>query len=432
MSDQKQSIKPDVGNQAAPTIKPSSTRSRNPSPIKWLLILIVGYGLGLATYKYLAVPGVQPVSFELVNDQPTDAYATQVTIDMGKFWQVLKMLEENYLNPTDIDPQEVVDGAISGMIDSLEDPYTAYYNREENQGFKEGLEGLYEGIGAQLGFKGDQVVIVAPLEDTPAERAGVKAGDFILAVDGDSTLGWSLPKTVDRIRGEANTEVVLTLMRGEGEPFDVPITRQTIRIPAVKLSWKDGNYAYVRILRFGSDTNQEWDQIVSELKMSGVQGIVLDVRNNPGGLLNSAIYLASDFFNNGVIVQRESNYDTTQFRVDHQCRLCDVPVVGLINEGSASASEILLGAIQSRARGEIVGTTSFGKGTVQEVMELNGGSAVHITTAKWLLPNGENIHDVGLTPDYVIEIEDEDVAGPFEEDTSDSQLDKALELLKMK
>ncbi len=363
------------------------------------------------------------VVYEVQDKQQPDG---QIKLDMAPFWYVLDLMSQDSIYIADVSPEKLVEGAIKGMVDAVGDPYTSYFTSEENSGFKDGLEGLYEGIGAQLGFKDERLAIIAPLEGSPAEKAGVQAGDLIVAVDGESTVDWSIPKAVSMIRGEAGTTVTLTLLRGD-KTLDVEIKRAKIQIPAVRVTWLDNGIAHVRVLRFGSDTNSEWDKAVNEMVMKNVKGVVLDVRNNPGGLLNSAIYLASEFFKDGVVVKRQTNRDLVEFDVDHKCRLCDVPVVVLINEGSASASEILAGAIQSRDRGKLVGVKSFGKGTVQEAIDLSGGAAIHITTAKWLLPNGKNIHGEGLTPDYNIETKVE--TGPFGKSDEDAQLNKAVELL---
>ncbi len=371
------------------------------------------------------INGNKNVVYEVQDKQQPDTTGS-VRLDMAPFWHVLDLMSQDSIYISNVAPEKLVEGAIKGMVEAVGDPYTSYFTSKENSGFKNGLEGLYEGIGAQLGFKDKKLAIIAPLESSPAQKAGVKAGDLIVAVDGESTVDWSVPKAVSVIRGEAGTTIKLTLARG-GESFDVEIKRAKIQIPAVRVTWLDGNIAHVRVLRFGSDTNAEWDKAVNELVMKNAKGVVLDVRNNPGGLLNSAIYLASEFFNDGVVVKRQTNHDLVEFKVDHKCRLCDVPVVVLINEGSASASEILAGAIQSRDRGKLVGVKSFGKGTVQEAIDLSDGSAIHITTAKWLLPNGKNIHGEGLTPDYTVETKVE--TGPFGKSEDDAQLNKAVELL---
>lgn len=349
-------------------------------------------------------------------------------LDLTLFWEVLELIDRNYIDGGQISREDLLYGAISGMVEAIGDPYTAFFTPGENSNFKDSLDGVYEGIGAQLGFKDSQLVVIAPLEGSPAEEAGIKAGDAIWAVNGESTAGWSLAKAVQKIRGEANTLVTLTLADG-----NVELTRRQIKIPAVRLSWEtlgeesEGKVAHIRVLRFGSDTIQEWNQIVTDVVRNQGQGVILDVRNNPGGFFNAAVYLASEFFRNGTVVKKATISDTVEFKVDHQCRFCDLPVVVLINEGSASASEILAGAIHRRQRGQLVGQQSFGKGTVQESIELEQGAAIHITNAKWLLPDGENITEQGLTPDY--EVETSTPSGPFGDGEGDEQLQKAIEVL---
>ncbi len=347
----------------------------------------------------------------------------------SKFWQVWDLIEKRYLDSDSITEKTMIDGAISGLVSSLGDPYTSYFTTEENTNFKDGLEGLYEGIGAQLGFKDNQLAIIAPMDDSPALKAGIRAGDFIVAVDDESSTGWSVEQAVNKIRGKAGTTVTLTIVRGMTEPVKISIERQQIQIPAVRLTWRDGNVAQIRVLRFGSDTNAEWDKVVGEIVNQKATGIILDVRNNPGGLLDAAIHLGSEFFDSGVIVKRQTVDETIELNVDHRCRLCAVKTVVLINEGSASASEILAGALQARGRAKLIGVTSFGKGTVQEAVDLSEGAAVHITTAKWLLPNDQNIHKAGLTPDYEVKIDDTMVTGPYDDNLIDPQLQKALEVI---
>lgn len=360
------------------------------------------------------------------------------TVDMNLFWEALDLIQNNYLDAGKISGSDLVNGAIAGMVQAVGDPYTSFFTPEENVGFKDSLEGLYDGIGAQLGFKNEQLAIIAPLDSSPAQMAGIRSGDYILAVDGESTVGWSVQQAVQKIRGEAGSSVGLTLVRTSKsvEPFELTVERKTIQIPAVRLGWiKDENgnetsVAHVRVLRFGSDTVEVWNQAVGELRLSGARAIVLDVRNNPGGFLNAAIYLGSEFFTDGVVVKRQTKENVEEYTVDHACQLCDMPVVVLIDEGSASASEILAGALQARGRAQLVGVTSFGKGTVQEAIELDGGAGIHITTARWLLPNDQNIHGQGLTPN--VEVISDAVTGPYTDSDSreDAQLKSAFDLVK--
>lgn len=396
--------------------------------LSMILVFSGGYYLGRGGY---VVEGRISRQVRVVQKQTPEAIAT--TLDMTLFWKSLDELEERYLNKEKLDGESLLYGAISGMVSSFRDPYTAFYTPEQNTAFQEGLEGIYEGIGAQLGFKDEQLVIVSPLKNSPTEKAGVKPGDAILTVNGEATQGWSLPQAVSKIRGQEGTSVTLLLQRDKADTFGVAIVREEIKISSVQLEWvgERQNIAHLRLLRFGTDTKREWDQKMSDVgyQMSSgvVKGIILDVRSNPGGFLDAAIYLASDFFNDGVVVKREfAGGKIEEFRVDRVCRLCQLPVVVLVNEGSASASEIVAGAIQTRGRGELVGEKTFGKGTVQEAVELGDGASLHITTARWLLPDGTSIDGGGIEPDVKVGLD-----SSTDSQGRDLQLEKAVELLEI-
>ncbi|MEX0587478.1 MAG: S41 family peptidase, partial [Patescibacteria group bacterium] len=272
----------------------------------------------------------------------------------------------------------------------------------------------------------DQLIIVAPLDGSPAEGEGVRAGDKILEINGESTAGTSVTEAVTKIRGEAGTVVELTLQRGSAPSFKVSITRARITVKSVNFEDKGNGIYYLEVTRFGETTNDEWDEAVAKVK--NPKGIVLDLRSNPGGYLSAAVYLASEFLNSGtVVLQEDADGNRSPLTVqstagDHA--FAGVPVVVLIDEGSASASEILAAALAERADAQLVGQKSFGKGTVQDAVDLDDGSGLHLTIAKWLTPNGTWVHDKGLEPDFKVELTDEDInAG------RDPQLDKALDLL---
>jgi carboxyl-terminal processing protease len=405
-------------NNKMPTIeKTQKSKSRKKFGLIFGALLIVAAGLTLI-WQFTSNQG-----FDFISDKISRKNSDELNTEL--FWQVYDLLDKNYLDADKLSKEKLMYGAISGMVAATGDPYTSFFTPEQNGDFKDSLEGVYGGIGAQLGFKDQRLVIVTPLEGSPAERAGVKPGEGVLAVNDESTAGWSLAEAVDKIRGEIGTTVKLTLDSG-----DVEMVREEIKIPAVRLTWEDGQIAHLRVIRFGSDTIDEWSKKVDEVVKSEARGVVLDVRNNPGGFLNAAIYLGSEFFPNGIVVKKQSRNSTLDYKVDHKCRLCEVPMVVLINEGSASASEILAGALQKRGRAELVGKTSFGKGTVQEAIELSEGASVHITTARWLLPNDENITESGLTPEH--EVEATAAVGPYNSTNEDSQLQAALEILREK
>lgn len=389
----------------------------------FILAIIIAFSAGFVVDgKWRGVSSVTP--------------ATGEKFDLSLFWKVYDLLSKDYLRKDRIITEELLYGAISGMISALGDPYTSFYTPEANTEFKESLDGLYEGIGAQLGFRDSQLVIVSPLPGSPAEEAGVRAGDAILQVDGEVTSAWSLPQAVSEIRGEDGTAVILTISREGKQGFEVKIIRERIKVPNVTLDWEEDDIAYLKIFRFGTDIRKDWDEIVSQIAQPAspaggspnrpIAGMILDVRGNPGGLLDGAIYLASEFFDKGVVVKRKlASGKIEDFTVDHEGKLTNVPMIVLINEGSASASEILAGALKVRGRAKLVGVKSFGKGTVQEPYELDGGVSLHVTTAEWLLPDGVSIESVGLSPDVVVEMIEGDVKSG-----RDPQLDKAVELLQ--
>ncbi len=351
----------------------------------------------------------------------------QTQLDMRRFWRVLSLIDENYLHEEKVDKSKLVDGAIRGMVEALGDPYTYYLSSDETVSFQDSLDGKYEGIGVQLGFKNEQLVVIAPLEGGPAEKAGIQAGDIILAVDDVSVANLNLGEVVQKIRGEQGTSVTLSLGRrnetDEISVFTLTIERAEIDAPNILLSWEEEGIAYVHILRFGTGIEKEWQTLVGQMINQNVRGIVIDVRDNPGGYLNGAVEIAASFTKKTVIVSEQfANGDKKDFSSNRDGQLQNVPVVVVMNGSSASSSEILAGVLKQLAGATLVGEQSFGKNTVQEAYTLDGGNSVHITSANWVLPNGEIIPDNGLVPDVEVTSEESD----------DAQKEKALETLKEK
>ncbi len=389
------------------------------------LIFSLGYFAGAKGYKIS-----QPSFFEFKVERtvPPD----KQNVDFSLFWKVWDMLGSSYYDKSKLDPYKMVQGAIQGMVAAIGDPYTVYLPPEENKIVQEDLEGSFGGVGIQIGFKGKQLAVIAPLPNTPAEKAGIKAGDFILAIKDEkkgvnvSTSGLSLPEAVQLIRGKAGTEVVLTLLRdNEEEPREVRITRANIVVPSVILSFEGDNkeIAHLRLLKFGGETDKEWNKAVSEILSSKASYIVLDLRNNPGGYLQEAVDIAGDFLPLGTVaVYEEVNGIKKELKTSRSPRLSGYKVTVLVNEGSASASEILAGALRDQAKIKIVGKTTFGKGTIQEPKQINGGAGLHVTIARWLTPSEYWVNEKGLKPD--IEIEDNP------DTKEDEQLLKAIEILK--
>lgn len=353
--------------------------------------------------------------------------------DFGKFWEVWKRLEKSYVDPTKLDYAQMTWGAMEGLAQSLGDPYTQYLPPKENKAANEDLNGSFYGVGIELGYRDETLTAIAPISNSPAAKAGIKAGDFILHikdakknVDLD-TRGMSLPTAVSHIRGDKGTDVVLTIYRdGVEKSFDITLTRDEIVVPSVELSYESHagkTYAHLELHRFGGRTDKEWNEKVAEIIAKRPAGVVLDLRNNPGGYLDGAVYVASEFLSSGVVVQQEGRNNSETYSVNRNGSLVSVPLVVLINKGSASASEIVAGAMQDNKRAKIVGETSFGKGTVQEVQELADGSSLHVTIAKWKTPNGNWIHKNGIKPD----VEAKDEAAKDGQKEVDEQLEKALE-----
>ncbi len=389
------------------------------------LIFSLGYLTGVKGYR-VSQPNF--FNFKIERGTPVD----KQNIDFSLFWKVWDMVGSSYYDKSKLDPVKMVQGAIQGMVAAIGDPYTVYLPPEENKVVQEDLEGSFGGVGIQIGFKGKQLAVIAPLPNTPAEKAGIKAGDFILAIKDEkkgvnvSTSGLSLPEAVQLIRGKSGTEVTLTLLSdGKEEPRDVKVVRADIVVPSVVLSFEGENkeVAHLKLLKFGGETDKEWNKAVSEILSSKASSIVLDLRNNPGGYLQEAVDIAGDFLKTGTVaVYEEVNGVKQELKTNRNPRLSGYKVVVLVNEGSASASEILAGALRDQANIKIIGKTTFGKGTIQEPKQINGGAGLHVTIARWLTPSGYWVNEKGLKPD--IEVEDN------VDTKEDEQLLKAIEVLK--
>ncbi len=364
---------------------------------------------------------------------------SEAKADMSLFWEVWERLERKYIDQADLQKKQMVDGAISGMVRSLGDPYTMYLPAEENKISQQNLSGSFGGVGIRLGYKNGQLAVISPLKDTPAEKAGVQAGDLILRIVDEKkdldreTTNITLDQAVKDIRGPKGTDISLTLAReGKQETFEITITRGEITIPALEEEWleKEGKqFAYIHLLHFSENTPWEWDQWVDSVmsnQKKELGGVILDLRNNPGGYLQGGIYVGEEFLPSGKVVVKQEDYQNrvTEFKVDRQGKLQSTPLVVLINQGSASAAEILAGALQVHERALVVGRQSFGKGTIQEPQELRNKAGLHITIAQWLLPNGDSIHEQGVSPD--VEVKQEEMEQAEEEDVI---LEKGIEQL---
>lgn len=363
---------------------------------------------------------------EVVDKDELPAYLLQ-DVDFELFWDVWNRTKEKYLNQPVLDTQ-LFYGALSGIVASLGDPYSAFLDPETTKKFTDELAGSFEGIGAEIGIKKEQLVIIAPLPNTPADQAGLLAGDKIVKIEGKDTFGISLDAAVSEIRGEKGSTVILSIIRdGWDELKEVPIVRDTIDIKSV--TWKDAtdDIVYVRIIYFNENTAALFEEAIQKILAKNPKGIILDLRNNPGGFLEVGVRVASEWIaSSGTVVIQEFQGGVRQeFIAEGQARLHSIPTVVLVNPGSASASEIVAGALQDYKAATILGQTTFGKGSVQTFEQLRGGAALKLTVAHWLTPNGRQIDEQGIIPDFEIELDQDDY-----DNSRDPQLDKAIELLQ--
>lgn len=350
-------------------------------------------------------------------------------IDFNLFWQVWDMLKEKYVDSGKLNDKEMFYSAVRGMVASAGDPYTVFMSPVTAQEFSDDLAGTFEGIGAEIGIKNDILIIIAPLPDMPAEKAGLLAGDKIYAINGETTAGIAVDEAVSKIRGPHGTEVTLTISRdGMEEAKDVTIKRDVIVVKSVKTEMRKDNIFVITVMNFNDDTLNLFNNAVNDIMAKNPKGVILDLRNNPGGYLDTAVEVASEWMEEGVIVSEKfSEEKKDDYLARGRARLKNYPTVVLVNQGSASASEIVAGALQDAKKAQIVGKQTFGKGSVQTLENLQDGSSVKITVAKWLTPNGNCINETGIKPDVEIDLTEEDYnAG------KDPQMDKALEMLSAK
>ncbi len=370
---------------------------------------------------------------------------------MRLFYEVFDRVNQDYYDKTKIDSTKLLYGAINGLLSSLQDPYTSFFPPKENSEFKTQLAGEFTGIGAELSLSPEnRIMVVAPLDDSPAQKAGIRSSDLVLKVNDEDTAGWTVPQAVEKIRGPKGTTVELTVLHEkEKTPTVIKIVRNTIVIKSVTgwiknitcktdecLEDKSGkSIAYIRLSQFGDKTNDEWVSTVNSINTgitnNNFRGIVLDVRNNPGGYLNDAVFIASEFLRSGVVViQEDDTKNQEMLAVSRRGVLLEQPLIVLINKGSASASEIVAGALRDHKRAKLLGDKSFGKGTIQQAVDVDNGASLHISVAKWLTPNGTWINKVGLEPDIKVEF-DATKSAKLKDDEFDNQLEAAIrELLK--
>lgn len=348
-------------------------------------------------------------------------------VDFKLFWEVWDLIKQKYVDPN-IKDEDLYYGAQMGLVASLGDPYSVFLKPDISKDFNDELEGKFQGIGAEIGMKNNEIVVIAPLPNSPAEKAGIRPGDKIIAIDGIDASTISLNDAVLKIRGDKGTKVKLIILhKGEKTNKEIEITRDNIKYDSVKWEVKNNHIGYIKMTHFNQDTDELFNKAVIDLNNKKVDSIILDLRSNPGGYLSTAIKVASAWIDEGIIVKEVSRdkEKTQNYSANGMALFKGKKTIVLINNGSASASEIVAGALQDYGSAKIVGEKSFGKGSVQDLTELSDGSSLKLTIAKWFTPHDRSIDKEGIAPDIEIQITEDE----YNKD-QDPQLDKALELLK--
>jgi len=407
----------------------------------------------LLAFSLLALPTLQSLAEETGAPLPLE--------DLRTFVEVFERVKAAYVEP--VTDQQLLENAIRGMLDNL-DPHSAYLVADDFKQLQESTSGEFGGLGIEVGIEDGVLKIIAPIDDSPAERAGIRAGDLIIRLDGQTTQGMSMMEAVSKMRGKPGEKIVLTLVRDGGQPFDVKLTRAVIKSKSVRSRLLENNYGYLRISQFQQASGKETRQALAELKKANgkaLKGLVVDLRNNPGGVLQAAVEVVDQFIESGLITYTKGRLEGSDLRffASGKDNSEGVPVVVLINEGSASAAEIVAGALQDHHRAVIMGSTSFGKGSVQTILPMNQGSALKLTTALYYTPNRRSIQAQGIVPDIAVSrgrllreqdsafnVKEADLTGHLDngggneaqtaasgsnnEQDSDYQLNEALNLLK--
>lgn len=396
-----------------------------------VIFLILAFGGGLLLGKNNLLVTKTPnaannnVSGQVLDKDKLPDYLSK-DVNFGLFWEAWQKIQATYIDRP-VSETKMLYGSIAGLVASLGDPYSMYFEPVEAKKFSDDLKGKFEGIGAEIGMRDKIITIIAPLPGTPAEKAGLKAGDKVIEIDGTTTEDMALNEAVNKIRGDKGTVVKLKIFRQKDNNFkEFSIVRDEIKILSVKFEMKDNNVAYLQITNFNEDTEDLFQKAVNEILIKNPKGLVLDLRNNPGGYLDQAIEIASYWLSPGQIVVKEemNNGEKIQHLANGMAQLRNIKTVILTNGGSASASEILAGALQDFSLAQLVGEKTFGKGSVQALEELSDGSSIKLTVARWLTPKNRQINVVGIEPDIKVELSEEDF-----NTGKDPQLDKAMEML---
>ena len=359
-----------------------------------------------------------------VSDSEEPETVKRLPPEFDRLAEVWELLQQEHIAGQNLDPATVSDGAIRGMLAAIDDPYAAFVDRRQFPLSQQDIQGFFEGIGAEVGIRDGAITILAPIEDSPADMAGLKPGDVILEVDGESIRGLGLLEVVGRIRGEKGTTVRLLVRRmSSGASEELTIERGVIPIESVRLLMQVGRIGHLRITGFTGTTNDDLATAIERFERSKGLGMVVDLRYNPGGLVSSVVDVTSQFIDEGLVLyQIDARGDRRDWNLTPGGLALEIPVVVLVNEFSASASEVFAGAIMDHGRAEVIGATTFGKGSVNKLWPLSDGSGVNFTTARWFTPNGTLIEGEGIVPDVL-----QDAS---EDESEDLQLDRAIEALQ--
>lgn len=387
-----------------------------------LLVFVFGGGYFLGIWQQAHITPLAEIK-RIINKSTTSDVASGV--DFNLFWDAWeKIKQKSYYQP--VDETRMYYGAMSGLAASVNDPYTVYFDPDTNQKFSDEINGQIYGVGLELGIKNNILTVIAPIANTPAAHAGIEAGDNIVAINKLDTSGMQVDYAVSLIRGEVDTNVELTIKKAStGEFKDITLTRALIKVDSVDAKML-GELGYLKISHFNSDTDVLFNTAVAEVLQQNPKGIILDLRNNPGGYLDKAIDIASEFIDSGIVViEKNAANEEKKYYAQGDARLKGLPLIVLVNQGSASAAEIVAGALKDYKLGTVVGETTFGKGVVQDLIPFADGSSLKITVAEWLTPLGTSIDKIGIVPDEVVSLSEEDY-----NNDRDPQLERAQELLK--
>jgi carboxyl-terminal processing protease len=400
--------------------------------IALLILISFTSGLTLGEKKCTYCPGVAEGTAQSFTCRAwtflEGSSCPQETADLSLFWETWNSLQSKYVDKSKIDTTKMVYGAIAGMVSAVGDPYTVFFDPSDSKDFIDDSRGEFEGVGMEVGIKKEMLQVVTPLEGTPAQKAGLRAGDVIVKIDGKQSANMSVDEAVDLIRGPQGTEVTLGIYRDEWkETRDIKLIRELINVASVKWRMIDGDTAYIQLFQFTEDAGEEFKGAAMEILDKRAKKIILDLRNDPGGYLSVAQDIAGWFLDRGQLITIEDmgeNQVNMEYKSEGPSLFAKTPVVILINGGSASASEILAGALRDNRGIQLIGEKSFGKGSVQQLESLSGGSTLKVTVAKWLTPKGDQISEKGLAADIEVKMTSEDY-----EAEKDPQLDKAIEII---